>query len=505
MDTLGLMLGGVQNALAPEFFLLCLVGVVVGMLVGVLPGIGAIAAISLALPITFHLDPTGALVMLAGIFYGTQYGGSTASILLNLPGTATAAVTCLDGYPMARKGKAGVALFITTITSFIGATVAILVMVAFMPVLARVALNFGAAEYFAVMFMGLIAASALTVGSPIKGLAMVVVGIALGLVGVDINSGQFRLIFGSYNLMDGISLVALAMGLFGVSEVFASMTRNLDGYTTPKVRLRDLIPSRDEFRASLMPAIRGAISGTLLGALPGVGASVTSFFAYAVEQKIARDPSRFGQGAIEGIAAPEAANNATTQASFIPTLSLGIPGDAVMAIMLGAMMIHGITPGPRFITDHDVMFWTLVGSFWVGNFLLLILNIPLVGIWVRILSVPRHILYPAVLFFVCVGVYSTRNNVFDIYLTLFFGFVGYLMAMRKYPPAPLLLGFVLGPMMEENLTRALVLSRGDPTVFFTRPISGTILSITLVVLAITLFGPLWRKHKARRAGSTPGP
>lgn len=498
METLGLMLAGIQSALAPDLFLLCLAGVLVGMFVGVLPGLGAIAAISLALPITFHLDPTGALVMLAGIFYGTQYGGSTSSILLNLPGTVTSAVTCLDGYPMAKQGKAGVALFITTIASFIGATVAILVMVAFTPVLARFALGFSAAEYFSVMLLGLVAASAMTVGSPIKGLAMVCVGIALGLVGVDINSGQFRLTFGTFHLMDGISLVALAIGLFGVAEVFQSMGQRDDGTKAQRVRLRDLIPTRQEVVQSTMPAIRGSAIGTVLGVLPGLGASVTSFIAYAVERKVSKDPSRFGHGAIEGISSPEAANNATTQASFIPTLSLGIPGDAVMAIMMGAMMIHGIVPGPRFITEYSGMFWALVGSFWIGNLLLLVLNIPLVGVWVRILSVPREVLYPAVLFFVCVGVYSTRNNVFDIYLALIFGVAGYFLNRLRYPTAPLLLGFVLGPMLEENLTRALVISRGNLTVFFTRPISAVIMVITIAMILVTLWAPVAKALAGRR-------
>ncbi len=497
MDTFSQFAGGIGSALAPGLFLMCLTGVVIGMVVGVLPGIGAIAALSLALPITFYLEPTAALVMLSGIFYGTQYGGSTSSILLNLPGTATSAVTCLDGYPLAKQGKAGVALFITTIASFIGASIAIIVMMLLTPVLARLALGFSAADYFAVMLLGLVAASALSTGSAVKGLAMVVVGLGLGLVGMDVNSGLPRLTLGLFELMDGISLVALAMGLFGVSEVFANMAKPESGKVKSRVRLRDLIPTREEFRTSLGPTFRGTALGTVLGCLPGMGAAVTSFMSYAIERKLAKDPSRFGKGAIEGIAAPEAANNATVQASFIPTLSLGIPGDPVMAIIIGAMMLHGIVPGPRFITDNSAMFWLLIGSFWIGNLLLLILNIPLVGIWVRILSIPSKILYPAVLVFVCIGVFSVRSSAFDIYVTLLFGVVGYAMNRFSYPAAPLLLGFVLGPVMEENLTRALVISGGSPTVFFTRPISAVFMGLTFLILAATVRG-LARQHGRRK-------
>jgi TctA family transporter len=498
METLALLAGGIGSALSPGLFVLCLTGVVAGMLVGVLPGIGAIAAISLALPITFHLDPTGALVMLAGIFYGTQYGGSTASILLNLPGTATSAVTCLDGYPLAKQGRAGMALFITTIASFVGASLAIVVMIVLTPALARLAMSFSAAEYFAVMLLGLIAASALSTGSALKGFLMVLIGLALGMIGLDVNSGQARLTFGVFQFLDGISLVALAMGLFGVAEVFNSMAHPDADRRAARVRLRDLIPTRQEFRASVNPTLRGSLLGTVLGALPGMGAAVTSFMAYALERKISSTPERFGKGAIAGVAGPEAANNATVQASFIPTLSLGIPGDPVMAIMLGAMMIHGIVPGPRFMAENGPMFWSLIGSFWVGNLLLLILNIPLVGLWVKVLSVPRKVLYPAVLFFVCVGVYTTRSNVFDIYLTLGFGVIGYLMNRFRFPTAPLLLGFVLGPMMEENLTRALVISRGDLMVFFSRPISAVVMTCALTLLIVTLLAPIRTWWQGRR-------
>lgn len=497
METLFQLSAGIVNALSPELFLLCFAGVAVGMLVGVLPGIGAIAAISLALPITFHLDATGALVMLAGIFYGTQYGGSTSSILLNLPGTATSAVTCLDGYPLAKQGKAGMALFITTIASFIGASLAIVVMIVLTPALSKLAMRFSAAEYFSVMLLGLVAASTLSTGSALKGFIMMLVGLALGLVGLDVNSGEPRLTFGLFQLMDGISLVALSMGLFGVSEVFASMGDTAP-YTRPApIRLRDLIPTRAEFRMSLAPTARGSVLGTILGSLPGMSAAVTSFMAYALERKLAKNPERFGKGAIEGVAAPEAANNASVQASFIPTLSLGIPGDPVMAILLGAMMIHGIVPGPRFMADNAGMFWSLIGSFWVGNLLLLLLNIPLVGLWVKVLSIPRNILYPAVMFFVCIGVYSIRSSEFDVILTLVFGLVGYAMNRFHYPAAPLLLGFVLGPMMEENLTRALVISRGSLLVFVQRPISAAVMACVFVLLVLTLYAPLRARRRKR--------
>lgn len=490
---------GFHTALSVEALLFCFLGVTLGTLVGILPGIGPLAAISLMLPVTFYLEPTIALIMLAGIFYGAQYGGSTASILLNLPGTPTSAVTCLDGYPMTTQGRAGIALLTTTVTSFLGGSFAILVLMAFAPALAAFALRFSSAEYFAVMLLGLIAASTLSPQSPLKGLAMVIAGLVLGLVGMDINSGQFRFTFGQFELVEGLNLVAVAMGLFGVAEILNNAGRLQ--HVTVKARgltFRSMVPSRSDVRAVAAPTGRGSVLGSLVGALPGTGPSIAAFLSYALEKRVSKDPSRFGRGAIEGVAAPEAANNASVQAAFIPTLSLGVPGDAVMAVMLGAMMIHGIVPGPDFITNQPAMFWGLVASFWIGNVLLLVLNIPLIGLWVRILSIPYHILYPAILFFICIGVFSVRNSMFDVYITIAFGWIGYFMLKFGYPAAPLLLGFILGPMMEEHLRRALLISRGDFMVFIERPLSAAFLAISLVVLGLSFRHLVPKRAQPRR-------
>ena len=486
MSTLENLAAGFTVALDPGLLMICLIGVTVGMLVGVLPGIGAMAAITIALPITYHMDTTAALIMLAGIFYGAQYGGSTAAILLNLPGTATNAITCLDGYPMSKQGRAGVALFITTISSFVGGCVGILLLIGFAPMLAQFALRFSSAEYFSIMLLGLVAASTLSAGSPLKGLAMVVLGVAIGLVGVDVTSARPRFTFGLAELIDGVNLLALGMGLFGVAEILNNLGRKAPPISAQAITLRSLIPTRQDWRASLMPTLRGSGIGAAVGTLPGTGPAIAAFMAYALEKRVSREPSRFGKGAIEGVASPEAANNAAVQAAFIPTLSLGIPGDAVIAILMGAMMIHGIVPGPQFIGTHPDIFWGLVASFWIGNVLLLILNIPLIGVWVRILSIPYSLLYPAMLFFICVGVYAMRNNPFDVYLTLFFGAVGFVMLKVNYPAAPLLLGFILGPLMEEHAKRALQLSRGDFATFIERPISAVFIAITALILVFTL-------------------
>ncbi|ASK33868.1 hypothetical protein CEK62_05440 [Alcanivorax sp. N3-2A] len=494
---------GLETALSFRALLFCFVGVTIGTFVGVLPGIGALAAISLALPITHHFDPTSALIMLAGIFYGTMYGGSTAAILLNLPGSITSAVTCLDGFPMARNGRAGVALFLTAIASFIGSSFAIVVVMGFAPVVAAFAVQFSSYEYFAIMLMGLVASSSLSSGSPMKGIAMVIAGVAIGMIGTDVTSGQYRFTFGLSGLSDGVNLVAIAMGLFGIGEILANVGRKRDDQAANPVTLRSMMPERDDWNRVWKPAARGSVLGTSIGVLPGVGATLSSFMSYIVEKKLSREPQRFGNGAVEGIVAPEAANNAATQSGFIPTLTLGIPGDAVMALMLGAMMLHGIVPGPRFLVEYPDMFWGLVMSFWVGNLLLLVLNIPLIGLWVRMLSIPYHILYPMILVFVCVGVYSARNNVFDIYVALFFGLVGYVLQAFRYPAAPLLLGFVLGPGMEEYLRRALLLSRGDFWAFMERPVSATLLVASALMLLLAL-RPLVKVLIKRRRAAVPG-
>ncbi len=488
---------GLDRALAPDALLFCFIGVSVGMAVGVLPGLGALAAISLLLPITYYLEPTVALIMLAGIFYGAQYGGSTASILLNLPGTPSAAVTCLDGYPLSRQGRAPLALFVTTINSVIGATVAIVLLMGFAPMLAEWALAFGAREYFAIMLLGLVAASTLSVGSPVKGLAMVAVGVALGLVGTDVNTGTFRYTFGFLELADGLSLVAVAMGLFGVAEILSNIgARRPARYDARKITFQAMLPRRGEWRPVLKASVRGSVIGSFIGILPGTGPGIASFMAYATEKRLSRQPERFGKGALEGLSAPESANNASVQAAFIPTLSLGIPGDAVIALLLGAMLLHGITPGPNLISNEPALFWGLIMSFWVGNIILLILNIPLIRLWVRLLSVPYSLLYPVILLLICVGVYSGNNNVFDVYIVLIFGVVGYFMLQYGYPAAPLLLGFILGPLMEEHFRRALLLGRGDPMTFVQSPLAATFLAVAALILLGSMLSS-WRQWRQR--------
>lgn len=490
MDIANGLLTGLESALQPITLLYCFIGVFIGTLIGVLPGIGAMATISLLLPITYHIPPTSAIVMLAGVYYGAQYGGSTASILLNLPGTPSSAVACLDGYPMAKQGRAGVALFMTTIASFVGSMLGILVLVLFSPSIAELGLKFGPAEYFSMMLLGLVAASSLASGSPAKGMAMVVLGLLLGTVGTDVNSGVARFDFGVPELMDGINLVALAMGVFGISEVIGGINQKREGEVKESISMRSMLPTRKEWKDSAMPMLRGTAIGSFFGALPGTGASIASFFSYAVEKKVAKDPSRFGKGAIEGVTAPEAANNAASQTAFVPTLSLGIPGDAVMALMLGALIIHGIQPGPLLMTQQPDLFWGLIVSFGIGNIMLMILNLPLVGMWVAILRIPYNVLYPAILVFIALGVYSVNNNTFDILMVAGIGAVGYLLAILKFEAAPLMLGFVLGPLMEENLRRSLLLSRGDMMTFIDRPISAGFLAFCGAIVLWTVWTSL---------------
>ena len=496
MEVLNNLMGGFVIALSPNHLLYSFIGVFMGNLIGVLPGIGPLAAISMLLPVTYSLEPTGALMMLAGIYYGAQYGGATTSILLNLPGVASHAVTCLDGHPMAKKGKGGAALFMSMFASFIGATIGILLMMFFSPLLVDMAFKFGPAEYFAMMMLGLLAASTLAKGSPLKGIAMVVVGLVAGVIGTDVNSGVARFAFDVPELTDGIALVALAMGLFGISDILANANRIGTGNTVKesKITMRSLRLDKGEMKRSWMPILRGTGIGSFFGILPGTGSTIASFISYAVEKKVSKTPERFGHGAIEGVAGPEASNNAAAQTAFIPTMSLGIPGDAVMALMLGALMIHNIQPGPQMITEHPTIFWGLIASFWIGNLLLLVLNIPLIGMWVKLLTVPYRLIYPAVLFFICVGVYSTNNNMFDVGSVLVIGIFGYITMRLGFEPAPLLLGFVLGPMVEENFRRALLLSRGDMSVFVSRPISGTFMALCAAQLLAGAYSRLRRKH-----------
>ncbi|MBW4984436.1 tripartite tricarboxylate transporter permease [Mameliella sp. CS4] len=474
---------GFSVALSLTNIFYCFLGALLGTLVGVIPGLGVLAAISMLFPLTFHLEPTTALIMLAGIWYGTTYGGSTASILLNLPGTPANAVTCLDGYPMAKQGRGGVALFMTTVASFFGASFGIILLTLFTPVIAEYALQFGSAEYFALMLMGLVAASTISEGSAIKGLAMVVLGIIIGLVGMDTQSATIRYSFGILGLLEGVSLIALAMGVFGVAEIIMSVRRVKTADIDPEsLKLKAIKPSRDEVRRSWFPMLRGASMGSFFGTLPGTGPSIAAFLSYAIEKRISRTPERFGKGAIEGIMAPEAANNAADQTAFIPTLSLGVPGSATMALMLGVLMIHGVAPGPNLISSQPELFWGLIMSFWVGNLILLLLNIPLIGVWVRMLTIPYHILFPAVLAFICIGAFTSGFSPLNVWMVFAFGVLGYLMRVFRFPGAPLLLGFVLGPLMEEHFRRAMVLSRGDFMTFFERPISATIMALTGLVL-----------------------
>ncbi len=475
---------GFSTALTLNNLMYSFIGVFIGNLIGVLPGIGALAAISMLLPVTYGLDPAGALMMLAGLYYGTSYGGAITSVLLNLPGTASHAVVCIDGNPMARQGRAGPALFAAMFASFLGATVGIIITKFFSPILVEVAFKFGPAEYFSLMLLGLLAASTLSTGSALKGVAMVLVGLILGVVGIDINTGVARFTFDIPELQDGLSLVALAMGLFGVADVLGSVNRLGIGASIieAKLNMRTLWRGRSELKGTGGAIARGAGLGSFFGLLPGTGGTIASFMSYAAEKKLAKEPRRFGRGAIEGVAGPESANSSAAITAFIPTLTLGIPGDAVMALMLGALMIHNIQPGPQMMMEHPTVFWGLIASFWIGNFLLLVLNLPLIGMWVRMLTIPYRLIYPAVLFFICIGVYSANNNLFDVWIVLLVGIFGYLASRLGFEPAPLLLGFVLGPMVEENFRRALLLSRGDMSVFFTRPISGVCMTIAILMV-----------------------
>lgn len=485
---------GFETAVSPTNLAYCFVGVFLGTFMGVLPGIGAMAAVSMLLPISFYLDPTTALVMLGGVYYGAEYGGSTSSILLNLPGTPSNAVTCLDGYPMTQQGRAGLALFMTTIASFFGGTLGILALYVLAPVIVSVALAFGPAEYFALITFGLVAAATVAQESPAKGLSMVGLGLLLGFVGMDINSGFPRFDLGLLDLEDGISFIAVAMGMFGVSEVIGAIRVARRRPFNQKVTFRSMMPTRDEMRRSIGPMWRGAGIGGLFGALPGTGPSIATFIGYALEKRIARDPSRFGHGAIEGIASPESANNCAVQTAFIPTLTLGIPGSPTMAVMLGALIVHGVQPGPGLMGDRPEIFWGVAASFWIGNLLLLVLNIPMIGLWIRVLKIPYDLLYPAILCLICIGVYTLRGNSFDIFLVLVFGLAGYVLRLLRFELAPILIGFILGPMVEENLRRAALIFRGDYTQFLTRPISGTILALTALLLAWTV----WSMVRARR-------
>ena len=485
---------GFGVALSLQNLLYCFIGVFVGTAIGVLPGIGPIVAIAMLLPITFNLPPIPSLIMLAGIYYGSQYGGSTTAILLNIPGESSSVVTCLDGYQMARQGRAGPALAIAAIGSFFAGCVGTLLIGLFGPPLAGMALKFSAAEYFSLMLMGLVAAALLAHGDMVKALSMVVFGLLLGSVGTDVSTGIPRFTFGLYELSDGIGFSILAIALFAVTEIVQNL-ESVEKHEMFTGKVTGLMPTLADMKASFPAIVRGSVVGAFFGALPGAGVSISAFSAYMLEKKIAKDPSRFGRGAIEGVAAPEAANNAASQTSFIPTLTLGIPGSATMALMLGAMMIQGITPGPQVMMNNPTLFWGLIASMWIGNLMLIVINLPLVGLWVNLLKTPYRWMFPSILMFVCVGNYSINNSSTDIYLAAGLGMLGYILMKLQCEPAPLILGFVLGPMMEENLRRAMLLSRGDPTVFFKRPISLAFMLITVFLLIIMIAPTIRKKRK----------
>jgi putative tricarboxylic transport membrane protein len=483
-DLIANLVLGFSVAAQPTTIGLCLIGALVGTLIGVLPGVGPLATIAMLLPITFGLPPVGALIMLAGIYYGAQYGGSTTSILVNIPGEASSVVTTLDGHQMARQGRAGPALAIAAIGSFFAGCVSTVLVAALGAPLTSLALLFGPAEYFSLMVLGLVFAVVLAKGSVIKAMAMVILGLLLSMVGSDLETGASRMAFDIPELADGIGFVTVGMGVFGFSEIMKNLEQTLSR-SIVHAKITGLMPTRDDLKASAGAIGRGTALGSLLGILPGGGAVIAAFAAYTFEKKVSKDPSRFGRGAIEGVAAPESANNAAAQTSFIPLLTLGIPPNAVMALMVGAMTIHGIVPGPQVMTKQPQLFWGMIASMWLGNLMLVVINLPMVGMWVRLLRVPYRHLYPAILIFCCIGVYSLNNSPFDVVITAIFGVLGYWFLKHDLEPAPLLLGFVLGPLMEENLRRAMLIARGDPTVFLTRPISATLITIAvaLVVLA----------------------
>lgn len=461
MDLLSSLALGFSVALDPINILYCFIGVLLGTLVGVLPGIGPTATIAMLLPITFTLGPETSLIMLAGIYYGAQYGGSTTAILINLPGESSSAVTAIDGYQMARKGRAGAALATAALGSFFAGTVATLLLAFFAPPLARAALNFGAPEYFSLIVLGLLVSIALAHGSILKALAMIVLGLLLGMVGQDIYTGTPRFTFGVRELFGGLNFVAVAVGVFGVAEIL----RNLENEKEREVgvsKVSGLWLTKDDMRRIIGPVLRGTALGSVLGVLPGGGHILSSFASYSAEKRLSKTPEEFGHGAIEGVAGPESANNAAAQTSFIPLMTLGIPAHPVMALMIGAFILQGITPGPNVINQEPALFWGIIASMWIGNLLLVILNLPLIGLWVKMLSIPYRVLFPAIVLFACIGTFSINQNIYDIYAIAFFGIVGYLLIRFGCEPAPLLLGFVLGPLLEEHLRRAMIISRGDP-------------------------------------------
>ncbi|TXL69819.1 tripartite tricarboxylate transporter permease [Vineibacter terrae] len=494
MDILSNLAIGFGTAVTLQNLLYCLIGCLVGTLIGVLPGIGPVATIAMLLPLTFKLPPEAALIMLAGIYYGAAYGGSTTAILVNLPGEASSVVTTLDGYQMAKKGRAGAALSISALGSFFAGTVGTLLIVLFAKPLTEMAQKFGPSEYCALMALGLVAAVVLASGSVVKAIAMVFLGLLIGLVGTDVNTGAQRFTFNIPELSDGIDFAPIAMGLFGIAEIIA----NLEKRSTREVEktvITSLWPTREEVRQAWPAVLRGTGIGSLLGVLPGGGPTLSAFSSYTLEKKISKTPQIFGKGAVAGVAAPESANNAASQTSFIPMLTLGIPSNAVMALMVGAMIIQGIQPGPEVMTKKPELFWGMIASMWIGNLMLVIINLPLIGIWVKLLTVPYRFLYPSILLFCCIGAYSLQNSTFHVMTVAIFGVIGYVFLKLGCEGAPFLLGLVLGPQMEEYFRRAMLLSRGDATVFVTRPLSAGLLAVTVILLVLMALPSLRKKRE----------
>ena len=497
MDLISNLSLGFGVAFTPINLLYAFVGCLLGTLIGVLPGIGPLATIAMLLPATYALPPVSALIMLAGIYYGAQYGGSTTAILVNLPGEASSVVTVIDGYQMARKGRAGPALAAAGLGSFFAGSVGTLVLAAFALPLTEVAFKFGPAEYFSLMVLGLIGAVVLASGSLLKAFSMVLLGLLLGLVGTDVNSGVARFSFDVPELTDGLGIIAVAMGLFGYGEIISNLGKHASERVVFATELKGMMPTKEDFKRLIPAVLRGTVLGSALGILPGGGAVMAAFAAYTIEKKTKLHPGEvpFGKGNIRGVAAPESANNAAAQTSFIPLLTLGIPPNAVMALMVGAMTIHNIQPGPQVMTSNPQLFWGLIASMWIGNAMLIILNLPLIGIWIKLLTVPYRWLFPAIVLFCAIGVYSTNNNTFDVWMVGIFGVLGYTFIKLGIEPAPLILGYVLGPMMEENLRRALLLSRGEWSVFVTRGLSATLLAVALVLLIIVLLPAVKKKRE----------
>src|ERR1035437_5080885 len=494
MELLHNLIFGFSVALTLQNLWYCFIGCFLGTLIGVLPGIGPVATIAMLLPITFNLPPTPALIMLAGIYYGASYGGSTTAILVNLPGESSSVVTCIDGYQMGQQGRAGPALAIAAIGSFFAGCIGTVLIALFGPPLAELAFAFGAAEYFSMMCLGLISAVVLASGSLTKALGLISIGALPGIVGTDVNSGIARYSFGISELSDGIGFVSVAMGMFGFGEIISNLGQSSIDRKVAVSEVKSLMPTKNDIMMSIGPILRGTSIGVIFGILPGAHTVIASFSSYTLEKKMAKDPTRFGKGAIEGVAGPESANNAAAQTSFIPLLTLGIPTGAVMALMIGAMTIQGIAPGPQVMTQRPDLFWGMIASMWIGNLMLVLLNLPLVGMWVKFLKIPYRLMFPGICLFIAVGAYSINNSSFDVQLAALFGFFGYYTSKWGCEPAPLILGFVLGPLMEENLRRAMLISRGDASVFFTRPISLGMLLVAFALLGMIVL-PQFRKKR----------